>query len=93
MGGHHEWVDEVVARHDLGKPFAPENGQALKFSVGDVVTYENDFGVTFRRTITGLYRPEPPSSLYARGYRYLVDSDSPWMPVREAALHFSEADQ
>ena len=39
---HHEAVDELVKRHDATTPFAPENGESLKFNVGDKVTYVND---------------------------------------------------
>jgi len=86
MSSHHDWVNEVVARHDSEKPFSPENGTPLKFNVGDLVFFTNSEGVAFRRRVTGYYRPAAPCSLYARGYRYLLDSDSPWMPVTESSL-------
>lgn len=35
MNSHHEWVKEVTAQHDAQKPFSPENGQPLRFRVGD----------------------------------------------------------
>ncbi len=90
MSSHWEWVAEVVARHDLEKPFAPENGEALRFRVGDLVIYTNPAGVTFQRCVTGFYRPESPCALYARGYRYFLDSDCYWMPVPESSLQLDE---
>jgi hypothetical protein len=86
MSSHHEWVSDVVEQHDAEKPFAPENGRPLAFKPGDAVIYTNDQGATFARTVAGYYRPEQPCSLYARGYRYLLNGSSPWMPVREASL-------
>lgn len=51
--GHHEAVRRAIEKHDEIKPFAPENGQKLKFKVGDKVTYINDYGCTFEdKTIT-----------------------------------------
>ena len=90
MSSHWEWQEEVVAQHDLEKPFAPENGQPLKFGVGDPVIFTNDYGVKFKLRITGFYQPEKPCSLYACGRRYLVDSDSPWFPVKESQLELDE---
>ncbi|MDR2112887.1 MAG: hypothetical protein LBQ62_07295 [Candidatus Accumulibacter sp.] len=91
MSSHHEWVAEVVARHDAEKPFAPENGQPLRFKAGDCVIYTNPYGVEFRFRITGFYRPEQPCALYARGARYLVNSSSPWYPVSESRLRPDES--
>ncbi|WP_459203489.1 hypothetical protein ACQVRV_00090 (plasmid) [Ralstonia pseudosolanacearum] len=90
MSNHHDWVEEVTAQHDAQKPFAPENGQPLRFGVGDCVIYTNPAGIEFQRRVTGFYRPASPCGLYARGARYLVDSDSPWMPVSEASLRSDE---
>jgi hypothetical protein len=86
MSSHHEWVDELIKHHDEQKPFAPENGQPLLFKVGDAVTYTNGFGVSFNRTVTGIYQPSQPCSLYATGCRYLLNNSSHWMPVEEASL-------
>lgn len=86
MSSHFDWVSEVVARHDLKKPFSPENGEPLKFKVGDLVAYMNSEGVVFRRRVTGFYRPDVPCSIYARGARYCLNTDSPWMPVSESSL-------
>lgn len=86
MSSHHDWIEEVTAQHDTERPFAPENGQALKFGVGDMVVYKNQAGVEFRRCVTGFFRSESPSAQYARGARYLINSTSPWMPVSEASL-------
>lgn len=86
MASHHEWAEEVIAQHDELKPFAPENGESLKFNIGAPVIYTNDYGVSFPLRVTGHYKPETPCSLYARGYRYLLDKDSHWMPVKEDSL-------
>jgi len=91
MSSHHDWVTEIIQRHDLEKPFAPENGKALKFHVGDFVIYTNDYGVAFNRQITGLYQPQKPCSLYASGCRYLLNTDCYWMPVKEANLSTDES--
>lgn len=92
MSSHHEWVEEVMAEHDAHKPFAPENGQPLRFAIGDRVIYTNPAGIEFRRRITGFFhRPASPSGLYARGARYLVDSDCHWMPVAESSLRLDDA--
>lgn len=87
MSSHHDWETEIIAQHARETPFAPENGQPLKFVVGDAVIYTNDYGVSFGpRRVTGLYQPDMPSSLYATGYRYYLDKDSHWMPVKESSL-------
>lgn len=90
MSSHHEWAERVIAQHDRSKPFAPENGTPLKFKAGDPVIFTNDYGVQFRQRITGLYLPTEPCSLYANGRRYLVNSSSPWFPVKEAQLQLDE---
>ena len=86
MSGHHDYIIEITAQHDALKPFAPENGQPLRFKIGDAVIYTNDAGLQVRCRVTGLYRPTGLSGLYARGARYLLDSSSPWMPVSESSL-------
>ena len=86
MSSHHDYIIEITAQHDALKPFAPENGQALRFAIGDAVIYTNEFGVWFRRRITGFYRPNGPCGSYARGARYLLNSTSPWVPVAESSL-------
>ncbi len=91
MSSHWEWAKQVIARHDATPPFAPENGQALRYSIGDRVIYTNDYGVEFHQTVTGFYSPEGPCSLYARGHRYLLDKQSWWMPVSELSLRPHEA--
>ncbi|WP_346430174.1 hypothetical protein [Cupriavidus basilensis] len=90
MSSHHDWIKEVTAQHDEQTPFAPENGRALRFQIGDRVIYTNKAGIEFRRRVTGFYRPESPCGLYARGARYLIDSDAPWMPVSESSLRLVE---
>ena len=86
MSSHHDYIIEITAQHDALKPFAPENGQPLRFKIGDAVIYTNEFGAQFRRRVTGFYQPTGLSGLYARGARYLLDSSSPWMPVSESSL-------
>lgn len=93
MSSHWEWAKEIVAQHDLEKPFAPENGVPLKFKIGCPVVFTNCNAVSFRLRITGLYQPEEPCSLYASGRRYLVDSSSPWFPVKESELQLDEDDR
>lgn len=91
MSSHHEWAEEVIARHDAEKPFAPENGEALRFAIGDPVIFTNDAGVSFDLTITGFYQPAGGCSLYAMGARYLVNSRTPWVPVKESSLRPASA--
>lgn len=93
MSSHWDWEKRTVAQHDLEKPFAPENGVPLKFKVGDPVVFTNTYGVSFRLRITGFYKPSAPCSLYASGRRYLVDSSSPWFPVKESELQFDSDDR
>ena len=84
---HHEAIARLIKEHDEIKPFAPENGQKLKFKVGDKVTYINDYGCTFEdKTITKIMERADDESLYCSGRRYYIDSDCPWMPVEEANL-------
>lgn len=86
MSSHHEWVSRIIAQHDKDKPFAPENGRPLAFNPGDPVIYTNEAGLKFALTVSGHYKPPYPCGLYARGYRYTLDSGSPWMPVPETSL-------
>lgn len=93
MSSHWEWMEDVVAKHDLEKPFAPENGVPLRFKSGDPVIFTNDDEVSFRLRITGYYQPAEPCSLYACGRRYLLDWDCPWFPVKESQLQLDEDDR
>ncbi len=86
MASHQQWQEEQIKLHDITKPFAPENGTALQFKVGDAIVYTNDQGASFNNRVIGLYQPKEPCSLYASGYRYLLDTDCHWMPVKEANL-------
>lgn len=86
---HHSWQDRMVLEHAQTKPFSPENGNPLKFKIGDVVIYTNDSGVEFKCKINGFYQPAPTDSLYATGYRYLLNNSSYWMPVRENSLRLA----
>ena len=36
---HHEAIARLIKEHDEIKPFPPENGQKLKFKVGDKVNW------------------------------------------------------
>jgi hypothetical protein len=91
MSSHHDYIIEITAQHDALKPFAPENGQPLRFKIGDAVIFTNEFGAQFRRRVTGFYRPTGLSGMYARGARYLLDSSSPWIPVAESSLRPDDA--
>ena len=92
MSSHHEWAEEVTARHDALKPYAPENGQPLRFKVGDPVIYTNPAGIEFPLRITGFYRrPASPDAMYANGARYLLDWECPWFPVRQSCLRPDES--
>ena len=57
MSSHHDHIIEITAQHDALKPFAPENGQPLRFKIGDAVIYANEYGAQFRRRVTGFYQP------------------------------------
>lgn len=83
---HQSWQERIIAEHDTTRPFAPENGEPLRFAVGDRVIFSNDYGMRFRAKVSGLYRPPSTTSLYARGYRYTLDKADFWMPVREDQL-------
>lgn len=90
MSSHWEWAEEVTAQHDAQKPFAPENGQPLRFGIGDAVIFTNDAGIEFPLRVTGFYkRPASPDGMYARGARYLLDWDCPWFPVAESCLRLA----
>lgn len=92
MSSHWEWAKRVTAEHDENKPFAPENGQPLRFAIGDEVIFTNDNGVEFEMMITGfMTRPEEPCGQYATGSRYYVNSCSPWFSVRESSLRPKKA--
>src|SRR5579859_5003958 len=82
----HELSRRRIEEHDRTKPFAPENGKPLAFKAGDKVIFTNDYGVPFRLTVTGFYQPGETDALYASGYRYMLDSDCYWMPVKERNL-------
>lgn len=91
MSSHHDWAEHIIAEHDRLKPFAPENGQPLKFKVGDPVIFTNEAGIEYPLTVTGLYQPDSTNTMYATGRRYLLDSDSWWFPVPEASLRLDES--
>ncbi len=87
MASHHELVEECMRQHDEEKPYAPENGQSLKFSPGDSVIYTNEYGLEFTHKVTGFYeRPAKPCGLYAGGARYYLSWSCPWFPVAECSL-------
>lgn len=91
MSSHWKWAEKQIAQHDSEKPYAPENGQPLKFKVGDLVIYTNDNGISFGPfRISALFQPAEPCSLYATGYRYHLDKTAPWMPVRESSLQLAQ---
>ena len=45
MSSHHDYIIEITAQHDALKPFAPENGQPLRFKIGDAVIYTNEYEI------------------------------------------------
>lgn len=49
MSRHHDRIIEITAEHDARKPFVPENGQPLRFKIGEAVIYTNQFGAQFCR--------------------------------------------
>jgi hypothetical protein len=85
MSSHHDYIIEITAQHDALKPFAPENGQPLRFKIGDAVIYTNEYGAQFRCRVTGFYQPTGLGPVRAR-CALLLDSSSPWMPVSESSL-------
>lgn len=88
--GHHEAMAELVRAHDEQRPYAPENGRPLAFSVGDRVTFVNDYGVAFpHHTVTRIMQRHENEWLYCSGRRYYIDSDCPWMPVKESNLRLA----
>ena len=72
-----------------------QDTESLLFKAGDPVIYRNDYGVEFHRRVTGFFRPadgcDLDARLYERGYRYLLDKDSHWMPVKEENLRIDGA--
>jgi hypothetical protein len=92
MSSHNEWVAKVAAQHDAQKPFAPENGQPLRFKVGDPVIYTTPYGAELFLRVSGFYeRPASPNARYANGARYLLDWECPWFPVSESCLRLDES--
>jgi hypothetical protein len=86
MSSHWAWAERVIKNHNKEKPFAPENGQPLRYKIGDKVIFTNEYGVEFSLSVTGYYEPEEMTAQYALGKRYMLDWDCPWMPVAEASL-------
>lgn len=83
---HQDWENEAIEKHNLQKPFAPENGNKLLFKIGDDVTYTNPNGISFNLKIIGLYKPDTINYHYSLGCRYLLDWECPWFPVKESDL-------
>jgi hypothetical protein len=91
MSSHYEWEEEVIARHNSERPFAPENGNPLKFKVGDNVIYTNECGLKFNKVVTGFYKPDKVTGLYARGYRYFLNTDDKYpFPKKESELRLAD---
>jgi hypothetical protein len=88
MSSHWTWAEKKIREHDEQKPFAPENGQPLKFKAGDHVVFTNDAGIRYRLKVVGLYQPAEPCTSYASGGRYLLDWGCWWFPAKEASLEF-----
>ena len=83
---HHEVTKRQIERHNREKPFAPENGEELKYCIGEIVIFTNEFGCEFLCMITGYYQPDPIDAMYARGHRYLTNTDAYWFPDKESSL-------
>ena len=90
MSSYYDWAQRKIREHDANLPFAPENGQPLKFRIGDRVVFTNDNRIEFGFTITGIAVRSKDDLNYALGYRYLVNSSSPWFPVRESSLRLAD---
>jgi hypothetical protein len=86
MSSHWDHIGRLIVEHDELKPYALENGKPLRHAIGETVSYTNDYGVSFCYQITGFFEPTTDAGLYAAGYRYLVNSDSHWMPITETSL-------
>ena len=70
--------------------FAPENGQSLKFKIGDRIVYTNPQGVKFNLKVTGFYKKmSNDDAMYAKGARYLLDWDCPWYPAEEKRMELA----
>lgn len=90
MSSHWAWCKKVAEQHDAEKPFAPENGQPLKFRIGDKVIYTNDNGAKFNLIVTGLFQREEGEILYCTGKRYYLNWDCHWMPATESSLELDK---
>lgn len=88
MSSHWDWEKNVIAEHNQQKPYAPENGQLLKFKPGTPVIYTNDHGIEFPLIVTGYYAPNNIDSHYASGARYMLSWDCYWFPTKESTLRF-----
>lgn len=90
MSSHLEYATKMMEQHDKNCCFAPENGQSLIFTVGEIVIYTNDYNIQFYTTIIDLYkRPSKPCTLYAAGARYLIGggrNTAWWFPHKEKEL-------
>lgn len=73
--------------HDATTPFPPENGESLKFKVGDKVTFVNEYGVKcYGRIVTRIMSRADDEAQYCLGKRYYINTDCHWMPVKESQL-------
>lgn len=83
-----EYAARVMQKHDEQKLFAPENGKPLKFKIGDIVTYTNDYGIRFHGLrVTGIYEcPSEPCSHYGRGGRYFLNDGTRFSPKAEDSI-------
>jgi len=60
------------------------------FKVGDVVTYTNDFGVSFEgNKVIGFSKPDSPLLKYGKSIH--LNNDCYWMPVKPESLCFGPA--
>ena len=79
----------------MAKAVAPAATNELSFKAGDPVIYRNDYDVEFHRRVTGFFQPangcDLDARLYESGYRYMLDTDCYWMPVKEENLRIDSA--
>lgn len=84
---HWDWAEGVIADHAKEKPFAPENGNELKYKVGDLVWYTNDAGIRWQTSVTKVLTPADGDDLgYALGHRYMLDLKPLHLSYKESSL-------
>lgn len=91
MSSYWEWVENVIVQYDQEKFFVLENGQFLKFKVGDFVIYMNLVGLEFVLCVIGFYECLVVfDGMYVKGVCYLLDWECLWFFVVELCLCLDE---